>query len=405
MPVQSKEDPLMVLYHYYTTLLRSRIKRTPRSVRLAATAALLISILSSSYGGYKWWQERSKEKAQGQRLVRRNSGLRGKGGERIIYVPRWNTTSKVIIHPTRPTTFDAHRRLFLTPPRVTRIGSGASTPAYGHGPPPQTKPGLNLAFLHQFLSLLNIMIPRFRSKETALLVSHGVFLVLRTYLSLVVARLDGAIVRDLVAGQGKSFMLGILRWLSVGTLASYTNAMIKFLQSKISIAFRTRLTRYIHDLYLNSNLNYYKLTNLDGGVGQGADQFITQDLTLFCTSAASLYSSLGKPLVDIFVFNYQLYRSLGPLALTGLLSNYFATATLLRRLSPPFGKLKAVEGKKEGDFRGLHARLIANAEEIAFYGGADVEKVYLNRSFRELEAGWKEYTTSKSGITCSKTLF
>lgn len=387
MAVQSKEDPLMLIYNHYRNLLRTRLRKTPRSFKLAATAALVFSILSSSYGSYKWWQQRSHDKAQGRQLLRKNSGLRGKGGERIIYVPKGNTTSKVIIHPTRPTTFDAHRRLFLTPPRVTRIGSGASTPAYG--PPPQTKPGLNLAFLHQFLSLLNIMIPRFRSKETALLLSHGVFLILRTYLSLVVARLDGAIVRDLVAGQGKPFLVGILRWLSVGTLASYTNSMIKFLQSKISIAFRTRLTRYIHDLYLNPNLNYYKLTNLDGGVGQGADQFITQDLTLFCTAAASLYSSLGKPLVDIFVFNYQLYRSLGPLALTGLLSNYFATATLLRRLSPPFGKLKAVEGKKEGDFRGLHSRLIANAEEVAFYGGADVEKVYLNRSFRELRS-WME---------------
>ena len=69
----------------------------------------------------------------------------------------------------------------------------------------------------------------------------------------------------------------------------------------------------------------------------------------------------------MLVFNYQLYRSLGPLALTGLLANYFTTATLLRRLSPPFGKLKAVEGKKEGDFRGLHARLIANAEEVASF--------------------------------------
>lgn len=233
------------------------------------------------------------------------------------------------------------------------------------------------------------MIPRWNSKETGLLLSHGAFLVLRTYLSLVVARLDGAIVRDLVAGNGRSFTYGILRWLSVGTLASYTNSMIKFLQSKISIAFRTRLTRYIHDLYLNSNLNFYKLSNLDGGIGQGADQFITQDLTLFCSAAASLYSSLGKPLVDIFVFNYQLYRSLGPLALTGLLGNYFATATLLRRLSPPFGKLKAVEGRKEGDFRGLHARLIASAEEVAFYGGADIEKVYLNRSFKELQS-WME---------------
>ncbi len=378
--------PLHLTVKQYTELLRSGLRRTSRPTRLVATLALLISIISGSYGSYRWWRRRSNDKAQEKTLLRRNSGLRGKDGSRVIFVPYRNSTSKVVIHPTKPTTFDAHRRLFLNPPRAARLSDGQATPSV---PPPQTKPGLNLAFLHQFLSLLSIMIPRWRSKETALLLSHGMFLILRTYLSLVVARLDGAIVRDLVAGQGRSFMLGLLRWLSVGTLASYTNAMIKFLQSKISIAFRTRLTRYIHDLYLHSHLNFYKLSNLDGGIGQGADQFITQDLTLFCSAAASLYSSLGKPLVDLFVFNFQLYRSLGPIALTGLLSNYFATATLLRRLSPPFGKLTAVEGRKEGDFRGLHARLIANAEEVAFYGGAVIEKVYLNRSFKDLR-GWME---------------
>lgn len=157
----------------------------------------------------------------------------------------------------------------------------------------------------------------------------------------------------------------------------------------MAIAFRTRLTRYIHDLYLNDNLNYYKLLNLDGGIGQGADQFITTDLTLFTASAASLYSSLGKPLVDMIVFQYQLFRSLGPLALTGLLANYFITATFLRRLSPPFGKLKAVEGRKEGDFRSLHARLIANAEEVAFYGGADMEKIFLDKGYKDLR-NWME---------------
>lgn len=219
--------------------------------------------------------------------------------------------------------------------------------------------------------------------------SHGVFLLLRTYLSLLVARLDGEIVRDLVAGKGRAFLWGLLKWCSIGTFASYTNAMIQFLQSKISIAFRTRLTRYIHDLYLNENTNYYKLTNLDGAVGQGADQFITQDLTLFCASAAALTSSLGKPTVDLIFFTYQLYRGLGPLALTGILSGYFTTATVLRRLSPPFGKLKAVEGKREGDFRGLHSRLLANAEEIAFYGGADIEKVFLTKSFKDLQRWMK----------------
>lgn len=390
MAVQStlrySDDPILILYNYYADLLRSRLKRTSRTTKLLATLSLLVTVILGGYGGRHWWTRRKAEKEQGRKLLRRNSGLRGKDGSRTLYVPYRSSTSKVTIYPTKPTTFDAHRRLFLNPPRAAGLTDGQMTPQV---PPPQTKPGLNLAFLHQFLSLLSIMIPRWNSKETGLLISHGVFLMLRTYLSLVVARLDGEIVRDLVAGNGRAFSWGILKWCGIGSLASYTNATIKFLQSKVSIAFRTRLTRYIHDLYLNDNFNYYKLSNMDGGIGQGADQFITQDLTLFCASAASLYSSLGKPLVDLCVFNYQLFRSLGPLALTGLLSNYFLTATILRRLSPPFGKLKAVEGRREGDFRGLHSRLIANAEEVAFYGGADMEKIFLEKGFKELK-NWME---------------
>lgn len=401
--LRRSEDPLSHLLRKYAQRIQARMKAATTTARLLATVILTASIIVGGYGTRNWYRQRVAEKAKGQRLLRRNSGLRGADGSRTIFVGYRDTTAQVTIHPTKPTTFDAHRRLFLNPPRATRLGDKQVIASV---PPPQTKPGLNLAFLHQFLSLLSIMIPHWNSKESGLLVSQGVFLLLRTYLSLVVARLDGEIVRDLVAGNGKAFLWGIVKWCGIGGVseaafftrvvrlisigfASYTNAAIKFLQSKVSIAFRTRLTRYIHDLYLNDNLSYYKLSNLDGGIGQGADQFITQDLTLFCASAASLYSSIGKPFVDICVFNYQLFRSLGPLALTGLLVNYFTTATLLRKLSPPFGKLKAVEGRREGDFRSLHARLIANAEEVAFYGGAGMEKIFLDKGFRDLRT-WME---------------
>ncbi|RYC57938.1 hypothetical protein CHU98_g8266 [Xylaria longipes] len=360
----ASEDILVAFIDKYKELVKNRIRRTTRRTKLIATLTLALSIVLGAEGSRRWWKRRRQEKEQGRKLVRTNSWLLGKDGSRTIYVPYKDGTSKVVIHRTKPLTFEAHRRLFLNPPKVSGLSDGTV-------PSAQTKPGLNLAFLHQFLSLMSIMIPRWTSKEAGLLVSHGAFLMLRTYLSLVVARLDGEL------------------WCGLGGFAAYTNSMIKFLESKVSIAFRTRLTRYIHDLYLNENLNYYKLSNLDGGVGQGADQFITQDLTLFCASAANLYSSLGKPFVDLCVFNYQLYRSLGPLALTGLLSNYFLTASILRRMSPPFGKLKAVEGRKEGDFRGLHARLIANAEEVAFYGGAEMEKTFLNKEFKSLK-NWME---------------
>ena len=372
--------------HFYSRLtarvdkLQNQSPLNKTTTRLIATLAFSLALVTSSYGGYRYYKGVKKEKEVGRRLLRRNSGLKAKDGTRTIYVPYKDTSSKVVIHPIKATTFDAHRRFFLNPIRQRSSGRQIALDA----PPTNIKPGLNVAFVHQFMAIMQIAVPRLGSKESGLLATHAFFLLLRTYLSLVVATLDGEIVRDLVAGHGKAFLLGLGKWLSVGVVASYTNSMIKFLQSKISIAFRTRLTRYIHDLYLSSNMSYYKMHNLDGSIDQGADQFICQDLTLFCDNAAQLYSSLGKPLVDLFTFNYQLYKSLGPLALGGLLSNYAATAILLKRLSPPFGKLKAAEGKKEGAFRALHSRLIANAEEVAFYAGGPTEHALLDAGFKEL---------------------
>lgn len=179
----------------------AKLRRTPRTTRILATVALAASIILGAEGGRRWWKRRRDEREQGKKLVRTNSWLHNKDGSRTIYVPYQDGTTKVVIRPTKPLTFDAHRRLFLNPPRVSGLRDTV--------PAAQTKPGLNLAFLHQFLSIMSIMIPRWTSKEAGLLLSHAVFLMLRTYLSLVVARLDGEIVRDLVAGNGKAFLLGL----------------------------------------------------------------------------------------------------------------------------------------------------------------------------------------------------
>lgn len=198
------EEALAAFFEKYATLIRNRLRNTSRTTRLLGTLALAASIVLSAAGGRRWWRQRREEKEQGRKLVRTNSWLHNKDGSRTIYVPYKDGTSKVVIQTTKPLTFEAHRRLFLNPPRVSGLGDGTV-------PSAQTKPGLNLAFLHQFLSLMSIMIPRWSSKEAGLLLSHSVFLMLRTYLSLVVARLDGEIVRDLVAGQGKAFLWGLVK--------------------------------------------------------------------------------------------------------------------------------------------------------------------------------------------------
>lgn len=246
------------------------------------------------------------------------------------------------------------------------------------------KVAVNREFFRQLKAISYILIPRIASPQTALLILQSLFLILRTYLSVVVARLDGRIVKDLIAGDGRRFLQGLGLWFAIAVPATYTNSMIRYLQSKMSISFRTRLTRYAHDLYLDAKTKpYYKVINLDGRM-DGADQYITTDISRFCDTLASLFSNIGKPLLDLAIFNYQLARSIGIPGSIGLFVNYIFTASLIRAATPNFGRMAAQEAKLEGDYRSAHSRLITNAEEIAFYHGAPLEQGILQRTYVKL---------------------
>jgi len=85
---------------------------------------------------------------------------------------------------------------------------------------------INQEFFKNLLRLLKIVIPGWRSKELRLLISHSVFLVIRTLISLYVAELDGRLVSSLVRAKGRDFLLGILWWMVVAVPATFTNSMV-----------------------------------------------------------------------------------------------------------------------------------------------------------------------------------
>jgi len=185
---------------------------------------------------------------------------------------------------------------------------------------------------------------------------------------------------------------------SVNLGASLTgHRQIRHLQSILSLSLRTRVSRYVNDLYLSAypNLRYYRVSNhgpandgddakpTAGGL-DGVEQYITADVESWAAALSGIYGNLLKPSLDMLLFTSQLSRSLGVRGTILLFVNYYGTVAILRAVTPAFGRLAAVEAKLEGEYRRGMGRVGRESEEIAFYNGGYRERDILTKAYLKL---------------------
>ncbi|KAG1649679.1 ATP-binding cassette sub-family D member 2 [Nymphon striatum] len=251
-----------------------------------------------------------------------------------------------------------------------------------------SKPSVDKQFLDDFVKLLKIIVPGIYSYEVGLLSVHSLTLISRTFLTIYVASLEGKVVKYIVRKELRKFVLTMIKWLLLAIPATFVNSSIRFLESQLSLAFQTRLTDFTHRIYF-SNETFYKVANLDSRL-ENADQCLTDDLRAFSSLVANLYSHITKPLFDIVLICFSMYKLMsqmkgsymsGPIIGGTVIS---LTGIILRLLSPKFGELVAIEAHKNGQLRSTHSRVVMNSEEIAFYTGHKIELFHILRKFNDL---------------------
>ena len=130
---------------------------------------------------------------------------------------------------------------------------------------------------------------------------------------------------------------------------------------------------------------------------------ITHDIQKFSNNLAAIYANLAKPVLDVILYNYQLSQNVGAEGLVLLtvlvqlsaamckhLYILFTTeksylrAHAVRKLTPPFGAYTSISAQLLGALRHTHSRLVEFAEEIAFFGGEETEKLLVEREYAGL---------------------
>uniref|UniRef100_A0A6T5WRH5 Probable ATP-dependent transporter ycf16 n=1 Tax=Erythrolobus australicus TaxID=1077150 RepID=A0A6T5WRH5_9RHOD len=282
----------------------------------------------------------------------------------------------------------AARRLALTSPSAAQLAAlRAPSSARMAAGRKKSAPSVDRVFFDRVARIFRIVVPSWRSKEAFMLLTQFWFLVVRSLISLRIAKISGDALECIALRSWTKFYTVLGDFFVSGVAAAVTNSGLKYLSNMAATSFRRNLTEFVHARYTRDR-NYYKAAVLHamGGHLDNADQRIVADLNDFCQVFSDLYSYTFKPLLDVILCTGQMARTIGSKGPSALYLYFVFVGALLRAVSPPFSKYIAQVKSLEGDFRRGHSRLITNAEEVAFLNGAERERSILNAAMQKVTA-------------------
>lgn len=276
------------------------------------------------------------------------------------------------------------RRSYLKKKRLNEQNLATLQTSYDKMKKKKNKIRVDAQFFKRLTRIVKIVIPSAQSKEFAYFIILTVLLLLRTYLTVEIAEILGTNAQFLVSRQYHKLLEGVLKFAAVSIPASAVNSGLKYCTSMLSLRFRVKISRHVHDKYVRG-VNFYKATNLGGDERiSHADQRVTSDINNFSTAISELYTTIFKPVLDVVLFTTKLIEVTGWQGPAIMYAYFFVSGWIKKNIMPSFGKLVAKESELEGRYRTAHQRLITCSEEIAFFDGSEREKEIINDSLHSI---------------------
>ena len=255
------------------------------------------------------------------------------------------------------------------------------------------KGNVDSIFVSRITKLLKITVPSMTDPIVFEFILLNVALVLRSMMTINISFINGTIVKAIIQAKFPEFIKNVSKLAMYAVPASFINSYLDYLNKKIALRLRSRLSYYFHDTYIKGKF-FYQVSSIDARI-PNPDQRLTEDLEKWSNAVSNLYSNFSKPLLDIILFSRKLAELLGWVGPSVLIGWYFMSAVVLKIVSPSFGILYANQQKLEGEFRASHTNLHQHSEEIAFYRGAVWEQNKMNQLYDVREVLFRNCTTTE----------
>eukprot|EP00941_MAST-03F_sp_MAST-3F-sp1_P006281 g6281.t1 len=193
------------------------------------------------------------------------------------------------------------------------------------------------------------------------------------------------------------FQRVILETAGLSLLSSVIFALHRFLKERLTLVWRTKLTRQLHREYFSDQC-YYKLSHLNERKITDVEERITRDTRRFSKALADEMEKFSAAATSGVWFTYKLTQITSlPYALSPLMYFYIAFH-LSFALAPNWSKMWRGMFDRRGKYYSAHGRLQTHSEAIcAYQGGAQERKI--------LDNLWSNFLTYCHTFVEKMTLF